>query len=194
MNSNINHIDPFKRYFDILLLLSVNLNQAIKCCVIIDAYEETVNENKEFLSNELFNEMINCTYRDLLMSVSRIYDKTRDSKCNINELKKYIKIEKDYAINKEQKENIINMLKPLQKEYENFYKDDRNKRLAHTDYNNLYRMTNEKYTYSQIKEFVFKTKETFEYILSISGSYIPYDDIEDLKNKYKLQFISQKKI
>lgn len=180
----ITNIDPFRRYFDILLLLSVNLNQAIKCCAIIDAYDEMIDKNKEFLNNELFHEMIDCTYRDLLMSISRIYDKAKDSKCDIDELKKYIRMEKDYAMSLDEKEKIINLLKQLQKEYEKCYKEDRNKRLAHTDYNNLYRKANEKYTYNQTKEFVLKTKEAFEYILSISGSWIPYFDIKDLKNKY----------
>lgn len=191
MNNKLKYIDLNKNSFDILMLSSVNLNQAIKCCAIIDAHQEIAEKDINFKNNVLFTEMINCTFRDLLMSVCRIYDEIKIDSCNIKELKKYIYNEPDYIFSKEEKKKISNMFKPLEEEYKNKYKIERDKKLAHTDYNNLYNFNRGKYTYKQIKEFVINTKKVFEYILSINKDKIPFYETESLKDKYIVLFMQK---
>lgn len=184
MNSKSENFNISKKWFNTMLLVTINLNQAIKCCAIIDAYNECIIDNIVLKDNELYSEMINCAYRDLLMCICRIYDETDTNKCNINEMKKYIKKEPDYIFTSEEKKTIFNMFKPLQKEYRKTIKIDRDKRLAHTDYYNIYNNINSIYDYKQIRNFVTKTKEVFDYILSINGDHIPIKDISELKIKY----------
>ena len=84
----------------------------------------------------------------------------------------------------EEKKEIFRRFKPLQKEYNSKYKTDRNKRLAHTDYENFIGRYRDKYTYDQIREFVLKTKGVFDYILSLYNDYIPFENIAQLRDKY----------
>lgn len=107
MNSRLENFNISKKWFNTMLLVTVNLNQAIKCCAIIDAYNECIIDNIVLKDNELYSEMINCTYRDLLMCICRIYDETDTNKCNINEMKKYIKKEPDYIFTSEEKKQFL---------------------------------------------------------------------------------------
>lgn len=188
MNNKTINIDISRKCFSILILISVNLNQAIKCCAIVDSYLNITENDNEFKKNELYIEMINCTYRDLLMCISRIYDKSKGNSSNINEFKKLMNQDTKTSFSKEEKSTINSKIKPLQKEYKSLYEKDRNRRLAHTDYSNFYNINKNMYTYTQIKEFVLKTKAVFEYILSINKDFIFLENINKLINKYSLLF------
>ena len=76
----------------------------------------------------------------------------------------------------------------MQKEYDSLYRRDRNKRLAHTDFGNFYNRYRNTYSYSQIRDFVIKTREVFDYILSIKNGYIPFGDMQELRDKYLILF------
>lgn len=181
MNNSTNSLNIPKNSIMLMMLIAKNLNQAIKCCAIIDAYNVVKNDLR-YKNNELYEELIDCTYRDLLMSIGRIYDE--NSTCNINEYKTALKVESKLMYSEEEKAEICKRFKPLQKEYKSKYKIDRNKRLAHTDYDHILGRYRDKYEYDQIRELVIKTKEVFDYILSLYNDTIPFVDINDSRNKY----------
>ena len=80
------YIDIARSSYDVMMLIAINITQAIKCCAIIDAYY-IIKDKRKYKNNDLYHELIDCTYRDLLMCISRIYDDS--SSCNINMYKKY---------------------------------------------------------------------------------------------------------
>lgn len=188
MKNKTIYIDIGKNVYDIMMLIQPNLNQAIKCCAIIDAFSSLVKKKPKYKENELYRVMIDCTYRDLLMSISRIYDESRGNNCSINEFNKYLKMSSFCSFTDEVKSKILNMFKPLQDEYHKLYKHDRNKKLAHTDFINFYGFNRHMYSYEQIREFVLKTKEVFEYIMSINNGYMFFEDEQELRDKYLLLF------
>lgn len=176
----------FNSWYDILFLLSVNLNQAIKCCAIVEAFDVLKVRGCRLVDNILAEEMINCTFRDLLISTCRIFDETKNSKCNVKKLKECIN--KDSIISKEEKRRIIDKLKQLQKEYDNLYKNDRDRRLAHSNYEYILLNNESGYEYKQIRDFIVRTSEVFKYIMSINNDSIPILNIQDLKTEY-LSFV-----